>query len=365
MRIAYGINGYGRGHAVRSLTLLADLAPRHEVLVLTGGDAVPLLAQFATARVPVFGYAYRGARLSAARTLRDNAGLLADLALGGGALAEVERILQEFGADVVVSDSEPLALRAAGRLGLPRISLDHVGVIAWCRPRAPLPDALALERDALVYRALMGAPERVVVSSFFGAPARRPDVTLVPPVLRPRVLRAQPRDGGHLLVYFNRPQLLTREVLAAVAGAGVPAVVYGAGHEGRSGGVTFKRISEAGFVEDLASARAVLSTAGHQLASEALHLGKPMLLCPEESVEQRLNARELARLGVGRRVRRGALHAATVRAFLDDLDAHRVALSRVPRDGNARALEVLEASFRELAGGRSGGRVVELGAARG
>jgi uncharacterized protein (TIGR00661 family) len=362
MRIAYGINGYGRGHAVRSLAILARLVERHEVLVLTGGDAAPLLARHPMARIPLFTYSYKGARLSPLRTLRENASLMAALWLGGGPLAEVERILAEFGADVVVSDSEPLVLRAAGRLGIPRVGFDHVGIIAWCTPEAPLGDALQLGRDAVFYRLLMGHPERVVVSSFFGAPPRRSDVTLVPPVLRERVLHAAPRDAGHLLVYLNQPQLLTREVLAAVAGAGLPAVVYGAGQAGRSGSVVFKRIDEAGFVEDLASARAVLATAGHQLAAEALHLGKPMLLCPEESAEQRLNARELVRLGVARCLPRDQVTAAASRAFLDDLDRHRVALTRLPRDGNARALAVLEAHFQALAGAR--GQVVDLRAAK-
>ncbi len=364
MRIAYGINGYGRGHAVRSLAILSRLVQRHDVLVFTGGDAAALLARHPVAPIPLFGYRYRGARLSPARTIGENAGLLTALAVGAGPVVEVERALGAFGADVVVSDSEPLVLRAAKRLGIPRVGLDHVGVIAWCRPAAPPAEALRLRRDGLVYRLLMGSPERVIVSSFFAAPPRRADVTLVPPVLRERVLRAEPRDRGHLLVYFNQPQLLTREVLGALAGSGVPVVVYGARQEGRCGAVVFQGVDEAGFVEDLASARAVLATAGHQLASEALHLGKPMLLLPEASAEQRLNARELERLGVARCLRPGELSAAAVRGFLEALDGHRPALARVPRDGTARAMAVLEGPLRELTGGGGAGRLVELGAAK-
>jgi uncharacterized protein (TIGR00661 family) len=351
MRIAYAVHGYGRGHAARSLAVLSQLASRHEVLVLAGADAVPLLSSMPLAQIPCLGFGYRGARLSAARTLRDNAGLLAALALGGGAVARVEAILARFRPDVVVSDSEPLALRAAGRLGIPRIGFDHVGIIAWCRPSVPLADVLPLGRDALTYRLLLGSPERVVVSSFFTAPPRRPDVVVIPPILRTRVLAAAPRDRGHLLVYLNQPRLLTTGVLAAIAAAGVPAIVYGAGEEHRMGTIQLKQIDEAGFVEDLASARAVLSTAGHQLASEALYLGKPILLCPEDSAEQRLNARELLRLGVGRCVTHARLDARSVRAFLEESDDCRRALALLPRDGNARAIEVLEAMSRALTGG--------------
>lgn len=99
---------------------------------------------------------------------------------------------------------------------------------------------------------------------------------------------------------INQPRLLTPALLSAITAADLPAIVYGAGCERRDGHLWFKQIDETTFVEDLASARAVLATAGHQLASEAMHLGKPMLLCPEDSAEQRLNARELVRLGVAR-----------------------------------------------------------------
>ncbi|HVO20064.1 MAG TPA: glycosyltransferase family protein [Anaeromyxobacter sp.] len=349
MRLAYGVHGYGRGHAVRSLAVLSRLTSRHEVLVLAGGDAAPLLRRYRPLPLPAFTFGYHGTRLSAARTLRANAALLAALALAGPPVARIERLLDSFRPEVVVSDSEPLVLRAAGRLGIPRLVFDHVGVVGWCRPPAPLGDALRLGRDGLAYRLLMGNPERVVVSSFFDAPPRRADVRVVPPVLRERVLRAEAADAGHLLVYLNQPRLLTPAVLSAIAGAGAPAVVYGAGRLGREGAVRFRAIDEAAFVDDLASCRAVLATAGHQLAAEALHLGKPLLLCPEDSAEQRLNARELVRLGAARVVRPRELSADLLRAFLAGATPRGGAAGRIRRDGNDRALEVLEEQLAALA----------------
>jgi uncharacterized protein (TIGR00661 family) len=350
MRIAYGVHGYGRGHAARSLAVLTVLGRRHEILVLAGAAATPLLAGFPVVQIPALTFEYRGTELSALWTLRKNASFLSSLVLGTGPVAEVEAALHRFRPDVVVSDSEPLVLRAAGRLGIPRIGFDHVGIIAWCRPSAPPPDAVQLGRDAATYRLLLGRPERVIVSSFFEAPLRRADATIVPPVLRERVIRAERCEGRHLLVYFNQPRLLTPEVLSAVAGCGLPAIVYGAGRQDRVGEIQFREIDESAFVEDLASSRAVLSTAGHQLASEALYLGKPMLVCPEECAEQRLNARELVRLGAARCVDRGALTCQGLRDFLDRLDENRAPLSRIARDGNASAMAALEARLAELGG---------------
>ena len=39
MRIAYGVMGYGRGHAMRTLSVLPELMKEHEITVFTAGDA--------------------------------------------------------------------------------------------------------------------------------------------------------------------------------------------------------------------------------------------------------------------------------------------------------------------------------------
>lgn len=56
--------------------------------------------------------------------------------------------------------------------------------------------------------------------------------------------------------------------------------------------------SEHDFITSLASCRGVISSAGHQLISECLHLQKPMLVIPESGqYEQQLNAEMLEKTG--------------------------------------------------------------------
>jgi len=357
MRIAWGVHGYGRGHAMRVHALLPALSAAHEVQLFAGGAAYDALSRRPGAlRIPHLEYVYRGARISWSRTLASNAATLVDLLSGGPCRRIVRQRLEAFRPDLVISDSEPYLLRVARELRIPSIGLDHVGVIAHCRPRAPLADwpRLALDREA--YLALLGRADRVVVSSFFDVPAARPGVHVVPPILRARVLEARPADRGHLLVYFNSARLFTPGVLAALAGLGAPVIAYGAGRGGREGSLEHRPFDEAAFVEDLASCRAVLATGGHQLLSEAIHLGKPMLLCPEATAEQRLNVREAERLGVGRSVRLRDLAAPLLRSFLADLGVHRAALARLERPGNARALETLARLAAEFTAGGAGPR---------
>jgi uncharacterized protein (TIGR00661 family) len=356
VRIAYGVHGYGRGHATRVLALLPALAERHELLVLAGGDAVDVLSPcFPVERIPCLAFDYRGGHISRGGTLAANGALIRDLLTRGPRLRSVEARLAAYRPDVVVSDSEPLVLRAARRMGVPTIGFDHVGIIAFCRPRVPSRDRLRLAIDGAAYRLLVGRADRVVVSSFYDAPPRRADVRRVPPVLRDRVLRARPSNGEHLLVYFNNGRhLYAPHVDAALRSLARPVVVYGAGRTGVDGNVRHQPIDEAAFVDDLAGCRAVLGTGGHQLISEALFLGKPLLVAPEASAEQRLNAFQVESLGVGRSVEHARLSTGVLRSFLEGVEGHRRALARIEWQGNAAAPEVIESLARDLlAGGRS------------
>ena len=69
---------------------------------------------------------------------------------------------------------------------------------------------------------------------------------------------------------------------------------------GDDGPLTFRPFSEDGFLHDLASAKAVIATAGFTLISEAFYLRKPYLALPMNGqFEQQLNGFQLEKLGYG------------------------------------------------------------------
>ncbi|MHA7834182.1 MAG: glycosyltransferase family protein, partial [Algiphilus sp.] len=206
MRIAYGVMGYGRGHAMRTMSVLPALMAEHEVTVYAGGDAFDVLAPlFPTVRIPTIGYRYnnRGGH-SLPRTFSENLAPMADLLLGGPGTEALEREMRSRGTQLIISDSEAWTHRAGARLGIPRISFDHVGIIAWCKPNFPADLWLAGQRDAIGYRTLMGEPDRVLISSFYPAEPYRDDARVVGPMLRDVVKGLKPKRGDFLLVYFNK-----------------------------------------------------------------------------------------------------------------------------------------------------------------
>lgn len=353
MRIAYGVHGYGRGHATRALAVLGELARRHDVLILAGADAYDAMRrEYDVVRVPSLGYYYRrsGTR-SNFLTLKHNFPGIIDLALHGPTSLMVTGALREFRADLAICDAEPWTHRAARRLGIPRIAFDHFGVMAYCRPDMRWVDRIIGCRDVFLYRWLMQQPERVLVSSFYDAPARRAGVKHVMTLLRDAVYQTRASEGEHLLAYFNKGEhLFSQRVEQELRATGLPVRVYGVGRVGASGSLEYRLSSNVPFLEDLAACRAVISTAGNQLVGEALHFGKPMLVMPEDCVEQRVNARAVERLGIGRQVSQTHFTCQAVLDFLDDEAAFRSNIARLGGDGRAEAVAAIEQFAIELKG---------------
>ncbi len=346
MRIAYGIMGYGRGHAMRSSAIIPTLeAEGHEVRVYAGPDAHAVMHDhFHCQQIPTIAWRYgQDGRVDTQRTIRENIGPMADVLFGGAGIKHLHAEWDAFQPDLVISDSEAWTHKVARQRKLPRISLDHVGIMAYCRPEFPLADRAAAARDAWGYKTLMGIPEHAIVSSFYDAAPRYKNVDVVGPILREMVRKARPYNGGYLLAYFNKgPHQFLPNVEQALRALEIPVRVYGTGRVGEDDNLSFRAPSQQGFVDDLAGAQAVLSTAGNQLISECIWLGKPTLLVPEDVVEQRLNAAMVCKMGIGEQAQLATLMGYDIERFLLRVDEYAQRLPEYRREGNKEALAALE-----------------------
>jgi uncharacterized protein (TIGR00661 family) len=354
-RLVYAVHGYGRGHATRSMAMLAELQHRHEVLVLAGGDAYEAMAaDFPVVRIPTLGFAYgkdTGQRSNAA-TFRLNFGAVLDAWWRGAVYQMVASVVREFSPDVIISDAEMWSNWVARDLNIPRINFDHMGVLAYCDAPLDAGDRFEAAVDAYVYRTLIGRADRILVSSFYPAPPREPHVRVVPTLARQAVREATPTDGAHLLVYLNKGHhQFDARMRQVLAGLNTPVKIYGTQRRGVEGPLSFLPPGNASFVQDLASCRAVLSTAGNQLVGEAMWLGKPMLVMPERCVEQRMNANALVQMGLGMRVEQRALKAEHLQQFLARRDEFAARMRMHSRDGLAESLQAMEQFIEELAPG--------------
>ena len=171
----------------------------------------------------------------------------------------------------------------------------------------------------------------------------------------PASRRAARRSGAR--AWLRRAvRSLSSLLRSAMRDLAISVTVYGTPRRGVDGNLTFRAPSNEVFLDNLASCRAVFSTAGNQLVGEALWFDKPMLVMPEHTVEQRLNAAAVNRLGIGRQVRHCDVTAGTVARFLADERAYRGAMRNAVRDSSPAALSAIEGFARELGGARRRGR---------
>jgi uncharacterized protein (TIGR00661 family) len=347
--IFYSLMGEGRGHAARARAMVQRLRDRHRIVLYTSHDALAFLRELygASGDVDVretagLKFHYSGERLNFTKTVTEGLSLWWNV---DQVLATLEQDFARERPDLVVTDFEPLLPRAARRVEIPVLSLDHQHfLVAYDLSSLPL----YLRSYALAMRGFVKAfgirAQRTVVSAFYKPPLRSgyEEVVQVGPLLRPVVRETQPTPGEHVLVYLRRST--PPEVLKLLSSLEVPMQVYGLGERPAHGNLQFRPINEQAFVEDLASSDCVIAAAGNQVLGEALHFRKPVFALPEQKHhEQCINACFLEQLGGGAWMPIERVSGEDLRAFLKRRDQFREQLegSLERFDGtDAAALEI-------------------------
>jgi uncharacterized protein (TIGR00661 family) len=344
VKILYGVNGEGMGHATRSELVIGALLREHDVRVIASGAAFRYLRDTFGYVGEVFGPSFAMEQ----GEIRRWASVTHTLAAARRELpSNVRRWLAEvkkWRPDVAVTDFEPLTGIYARSAHVPLVCVDNIHMIDRCRHDDEIVDG-AREDFRLaraVTRAMVPTAGDYVITTFFRPPLLRGRTDLVPPIVRPAIVAARPVRGDHLLVYSGGSAAL----IDALRDCGLPCRVYGMrdGPEVGTidGAIDFRPRSVDGFLEDLVSARGVVTGGGFSLLSEAVYLGKPVLSVPlRGQFEQLMNARYLQREGFG--MCAPAIDAPALTAFLHRLDVYHDRLEGYVQDGNVEALGVIEA----------------------
>jgi hypothetical protein len=273
MKIAYSVAGEGLGHAARMVCLVPRLAQEHEVELFCPVTVQDYVRERLPGRkirdVPHFSFVKKGDRVLFLATLVT---AIRRLPAFIREVFRLVKLLKTESFDAVVSDFDPY-LAWAGRLaGLRVVQINHPGVVLRNLSFNPL------SWPAVLAAFLLEGPwNRRILCSFYGGD--------VGPLLRPELLAKPRRDSGSWVCHL-KPEYHDLVVPALEKAGLVPYDLYP-----RKGG---------DFDAALVSARGVISSAGHQIISEALVLGKPILVLPQSGqYEQILNARQLERTGRG------------------------------------------------------------------
>ncbi|MEM9692846.1 MAG: glycosyltransferase family protein [Myxococcota bacterium] len=349
--IFYGLSGDGRGHATRAQTVVEQLRQHHRVVVYAPLDAYELLGSLYkntdvdVRHIPGIKMCFNAQRrVDYVRTGYRTARYLSGFPR---LMRRIRKDMEREQPDLVISDFDPALPWAASGTGVPVVSLDHQHMMATSDLRQ-FPWRLRLYAATVspTVRAFAGRPAAKIVSSFAFPPAdpRHQNLHRVGVLLRKDVREARPETRAHLVAYFRR--FAPPGMLEALAAGPMPVMVYGLGKQASRGALRFKAIDPRGFVEDLATSSALVSTAGNQLVGEALYLNKPVLAIPEDNnPEQSINATLLSKTEAGLAVSSQAFEATVLGQFLDDLDRYRARCRELFVAGNAKTFNVIRSFF--------------------
>ncbi|MCA1829757.1 MAG: teichoic acid biosynthesis protein, partial [Myxococcales bacterium] len=373
MRILYGVVGEGMGHAIRSRVILDELAKKHEVQVVVSGRAHDYLAQRAggagfagDGRTPKAG-ALEGAVqvrkiwgftiVTEDNEVRNFRTLLENLkgAFTGGWPKNIKAyfdIADNFRPDVVISDFETWSYLYGVNHRLPIVSVDNMQIINRCKHDEEIlrGQETSFQIAKGVIKAKVPGAYHYLITTFFYPPVRKKRTSLHPPILRPEILAAKRESGDHLLVY--QTYTTNKELPELLKGTGLECRIYGLRRDlkepVREGKLVYKPFSEAGFIDDLRTARGVVASGGFTLMGEAVYLHRPMLSEPVgKQFEQIVNARYLEKEGYG--LCADEITEEKIREFLGRIPEFEKNLARYSQDGNNDLLARLDSVLRSAA----------------
>ncbi len=356
MRILYGVTGEGMGHAIRSRVVLEHLVgvEGHDVEIIASNRAATFLREHFTEVHTIHGLhiVTEDNRVRKGKTLWSN--VRQGLRELPGQVDAYFDLIEDFSPQAVISDFESFSYLYAKAHDLPIFSIDNQQVISRCNiPDEVIGDHRADFRIVKTFvKAKLPFCDHYLVATFFAPSVRKRRTTLFPPILRTAITDAVPTSGEHLLVYQTTQQ--NDALLEALRACGREVRIYGMRRDIDADviedNLTYRPFSERTFIEDLASAHAVVASAGFTLMGECVVMHKPLLAVPlEGQFEQVFNARFLEHLGYGAMAER--VDAETLQAFLAQTHTYEAALAEYEHDGNAALLSALDELLDQAAGG--------------
>lgn len=349
MKILYGVPGEGMGHATRSKVVIDFLLKEHDVQVVSSARAYQFLNKAFPGRVhEIKGlhFAFKNAQVSKLGTF-----LLNVKSAPTNLVHNFDKYLlinKNFKPDVVISYFESFTYFFAKRHRIPLLSIDNMQIMDRCHLDINIPaeekNNYRLARS--IVNAKVPGCKHYLISSFFDAEIKKKGTTIIPPIVREAIQKAEVSSGDHVIVYQTSSSLAgIRQVLQQVPD--LKFYVYGFNKDEKDKNVTFKTFSEDGFVRDLASAKAVIANGGFSFISEAVYLKKPVYSFPiVNQFEQFMNAAYIEKLGYGRHF--ASLQADSLKAFLYDLPAFTKSLNGYHQRGNEVLFKTLKKELKSM-----------------
>lgn len=284
MKVLYAIQGTGNGHIARAREIVPVLSKMCDLDVLVSGIQadVPLSHPIK--------YRYKGLSFIFGK----RGGVDIWNTFHRNKVRRIWKELRDFPASdyqLIINDFEPISAWAARQAGVRCVSLSHQ--CAVMASEAPKPNSVDMLGKAVLKHY---AP----TDEQYGFHFRKYNPDIYTPIIRSEIRRLAVDNHGHYTVYL--PAYSDQRIIKSLCC--FPEVKWEVfSKHNRSpiklGNIHIQPISNQGFIQSLANCDGALCGAGFEAPSEALFLGKKVLVVPMRGqYEQHCNAAALKQLGV-------------------------------------------------------------------
>lgn len=283
MKILYGVQGTGNGHISRAIEIIPILQKFGEVDVLISGRELNTdLPFYAHYRFQGLGFCFgQNGGIDFYRTFKRN---------------RLKRFLKEVKSlpvqdyDVILSDFEPITAWACKAQN--KLCMGLSNQASLLSPNA----SLAEQRDALGKLIIKRyAPCKINVGFSYQAF----DENIKLPIIRKSIRNLKVTTGGHHIVYL--PAYSEGAIYNFISSSKELWLVFSKniGQAYARGNVTFLPFNIAEFEKAFSNCKGIITAAGFGTTTEALFLGKKLLVVPQKNqYEQACNAHLLEKMGV-------------------------------------------------------------------
>ncbi|MBO6124000.1 MAG: glycosyltransferase [Methanobrevibacter sp.] len=331
--VFYCVCGEGMGHAIRSAVIIDRIKEKYDIHIFSSDRAYKYLnSKFDNVHeIGGFNTVYINNKVNNLKTL-SNAIKRNPTNIKVG-YENLYKKARELRPDVIVTDFELYATMVSKLLYIPLISLDNIHMITQTKIHYPIEKRMEMLKAKGVIKAYVVKPKIHILTSFFYPKIKpRKHAVIYPPVIREDILKLEPTNDDHIIVYqtsresvrlINHLKVLSDEKF----------IVYGFNKNEIDGNLTFKEFNENEFYEDFSSAKAVICNGGFTFISEAISLKKPIYSVPAiGNFEQTLNGYYVQRLGYGEY--HESLNKNKVENFLKNLHKYQKKLDTVKKTNN-------------------------------
>ena len=316
-KILYGICGIGSGHTERQQPLVEHFARQARMMIFGYGTSLERYSnqfegnenvQVVPVSVPFYPGNRQGLDFKAALNAPQNRER-EFFEINAEAMSRAQDFLGK--PDVVISDYEPVVAQYSYAKGSPLVTIDQQSKYL----SGDFPEDLNGQtyKDE-VERLQMFFPrvDMRIACSFFDAPQKEnigQPVAIYSPILKNSILglkRKPNPDSKSILVYISRQKAFTQtlEEIKQICSheRGTMFHIFGANNEAEireSENIKTYQHGDPRFMGVLTECQGIVSTAGHTLLSEAMHLGIPVYAMPLPLYEQEMNGHIIGRNNFG------------------------------------------------------------------